>query len=285
MSITIKGLSYTYDAGSALELPALHDIDLEIANGEFVGIMGKTGCGKTTLIQLIAGLLKPSAGEILLDGEDINSRKYDRSILRRKVGLVFQFPEYQLFESTVEKDVAFGLKHSGLSEKEKRERVIDALDKVGFNYEKIRTMSPLGFSGGEKRRLAIAGVLAAKPEVLMLDEPVAGLDPLGRDDFMRLIGALNASGTTVLMVSHSTDTLAEYARRLLVLEDGRVLCDGPARQVLSDYSVLKEHGLNPGQAAVIAELLREKGFAVPAETVRYRELLRELKRLGKGAGE
>lgn len=283
MSIQLNGVSYTYDAGSALELPALHDIQLQIGRGEFIGIMGKTGCGKTTLLQLIAGLLKPSAGQILLDGEDINGRHYRRDTLRKKVGLVFQFPEYQLFESTVEKDVAFGLKHSGLSESEKRLRIIEALDLVGFNYERVRNLSPLGFSGGEKRRLAIAGVLAVKPEVLMLDEPVAGLDPLGRDDFMRLLGALNASGTTVIMVSHSTDTLAEYAGRLLVMEDGCILRDGPTREVLSDYAGLTRHELNPGQAAVMAELLRQKGLSVPEGTVRYRDLLRVMRMIGEGA--
>ncbi|MDE6864211.1 MAG: ATP-binding cassette domain-containing protein [Eubacterium sp.] len=187
MSIELKSVSYTYARNTNYQTQALDNINLTIGDGEFVGIMGQTGCGKSTLIQLIDGLLVPDAGCVLLDGQDINNKKYDRRILRKHIGLVFQLPEYQLFETTVERDIAFVLKQSHLSKAEKKERVIDALDAVGFDYDKIKDKSPLSFSGGEKKRLAIAGALAAKPKILIFDEPVAGLDCQGRAAFLKLV--------------------------------------------------------------------------------------------------
>ena len=207
MPITVTNLTCVYGAGTPFETTALRDVSVTVENGSFVGILGRTGCGKSTLIQIMAGLLTPTAGTVMLDGQDIHARRYDRSILRRKVGIVFQYPECQLFETTVEKDVAFGLKHSGLSAAEKQARVRWALETVGFSFEKVHDQPPMGLSGGEKRRVAIAGVLATKPEYLILDEPIAGLDPLGREAFLQLITELNRGGMTILMVSHNADCL------------------------------------------------------------------------------
>ena len=212
MPITVTNLTCVYGAGTPFETTALRDVSVTVENGSFVGILGRTGCGKSTLIQIMAGLLTPTAGTVMLDGQDIHARRYDRSILRRKVGIVFQYPECQLFETTVEKDVAFGLKHSGLSAAEKQARVRWALETVGFSFEKVHDQPPMGLSGGEKRRVAIAGVLATRPEYLILDEPIAGLDPLGREAFLQLITELNRGGMTILMVSHNADCLGAYAR-------------------------------------------------------------------------
>ena len=276
MSIELRDVCYTYAPGTPYESRAVNDFSLTIGDGEFVGIMGRTGCGKSTLIQLIAGLITPEKGQVLIDGKDINDRHYDRAQLRRKVGVVFQFPEVQLFEKTVEKDVAFGLKYFGWSEEEKTAAVKGALEEVGFDFEKVRDKSPLEFSGGEKRRIAIAGVLAAKPEILILDEPVAGLDPLGRKAFLKLLDELNGSGVTVVMISHSADALAEHAGRIAVLKEGRLLTDGPAAEVFSKYGYLRENGIGTGQVRHTVELLRQRGMDIPEDTVRYDQLLQEI---------
>lgn len=278
MPIELKNVSYTYAPGTAYSAQALKNVSLRIDDGEYVGIIGRTGCGKSTLIQLMAGLLEPDEGEVLFDGADINSRDYDRGQLRARLGMVFQFPEYQLFETTVERDVAFGLKHSGLSAKEKEQAVRQALATVGFDFDKVRGKSPLGFSGGEKRRIAIAGVLAAGPKVLILDEPIAGLDPLGREDFLRMTDELNASGVTVIMISHNCDALAEHASRILMLHDGCLVRDGSMREVFSDCAALHADGISPGQVRETVEMLRERGIMLPQSTVRYSELMLELKR-------
>ena len=194
MWIEVKNLSCSYGSGTASAQEALKDVSFKIEDGEFVGIMGHTGCGKSTLIQLIAGLLTPDRGQVLIDGEDINAPGYDRLALRGKVGIVFQYPEYQLFETTVEKDVAFVLKHSGLGKDERERRVKGALEAMGFSWEAVRKKSPLSLSGGEKRRVAIAGVLAAQPRILIFDEPIAGLDPFGRTAFLELSAKLNRRG-------------------------------------------------------------------------------------------
>ena len=285
MSITLKNVSYTYAPNTVFESPALQNVSLHIEQGEFVGLMGKTGCGKSTLIQLMDGLLPPTEGNVLLDGEDIFAKGYDRSKLRRKVGVVFQYPEYQLFESTVEKDVAFGLKHLSLTAEEKHRQVRWALETVGFDFDQVRELSPLEFSGGEKRRIAIAGVLAAKPEILILDEPIAGLDPLGREAFLRLTDTLNAQGVTILMISHNADALAEHARRILVLENGVLLRDEPSKTLFADTDFLLQHGLGIGQCRRIARLLQEKGHSIPDDVLRYEELLPHLLRIGKGAAK
>lgn len=282
MSIELKSVSYTYVLGTACSAHAIDNMTLKIDKGEFVGIMGKTGCGKSTLLQLIDGLLVPTDGMVCFDGQDIHSKKFDRSILRRKIGVVFQFPEYQLFETTVERDVAFALKHSGLSKHEIRERVCTALGQVGFSYDSIKDKSPLSFSGGEKRRLAIAGVLAARPEYLLLDEPVAGLDPAGRTEFLQLLQALNKGGTAIIMVSHNADALAEYASRILIMEHGSILCDGKTFEIFSDYDMLREKDISTGQVSSIVHLLRQRGIDIPCSTVKYNQLVDELCRIYGG---
>ena len=237
----------------------LDQVSLQVGAGEFVGIVGCTGCGKTTLLKAMAGLLEVQDGEILLDGENIFSRRFDRAVLRRKVGMVFQYPEYQLFAQTVEKDVGFGLKYSRLSREEKQERVRWALEQMGFSYEEIKDQSPLSLSGGEKRRVAIAGVLATKPELLMLDEPLAGLDPMAREAFLEFLEKLTGQGVTVLMVSHNLDTLAEHAARIIGMKQGKIVMDGSCQEVLGDSRALRTIGLLGSEAAQTAELLQESG--------------------------
>ena len=237
----------------------LDQVSLQVGSGEFVGIVGCTGCGKTTLLKAMAGLLKVQDGEILLDGENIFSRRFDRTVLRRKVGMVFQYPEYQLFAQTVEKDVGFGLKYSRLSREEKQERVRWALEQMGFSYEEIKDQSPLSLSGGEKRRVAIAGVLATKPELLMLDEPLAGLDPMAREMFLEFLEKLTGQGVTVLMVSHNLDALAEHAARIIGMKQGKIVMDGSCQEVLGDSRALRTIGLLGSEAAQTAELLQESG--------------------------
>lgn len=282
MPIEIKNVSYVYAQGTPFETAALRNASLIIENGEFIGIMGHTGCGKSTLIQLIVGLISPNEGKILLDGKDINLRGYNRSELRRKVGLVFQYPECQLFETTVEKDVAFGLKHLSLTKPEATERVRWALETVGFDFEKVRDLSPLGLSGGEKRRVAIAGVLAVKPQVLILDEPVAGLDPLGREAFLKLTDELNSAGTTIIMVSHNADALAEHAKRIVVLENGEIIMNGSAKEVLGNTDRLTKKQIGISQSTIIAEMLLERGVDINPDTIRYDELVSQLISLKKG---
>lgn len=273
MPIKVKNLSLTYSAGTPFETEALKNISLEIQNGEFIGIMGHTGCGKSTLIQALAGLLRPTGGSILVDGKDINGRRYDRSELRRKLGIVFQYPECQLFETTVEKDVAFGLKHSDLTKGETNERVRWALEVCGFDYEKVAKSSPMGLSGGEKRRIAIAGVLAVKPEYLILDEPIAGLDPLGRRSFLELITRLNADGMTIIMVSHNADCIGEYAQRVLLLNGGELIGDGSPEALFSDVERMRALHLGVSQSREIAWLLKKGGMDIPLDICSYDKLL------------
>lgn len=255
MSIEIRDLTFSYPAAHG-KIDALRGIDLTIRKGSFVGFMGRTGCGKSTLMQLIAGLKEPDSGSILIDGVDIFARHYDRKELRKKIGIVFQYPEYQLFETTVEKDVAFGLKHHRLSKTEVNERVRWALSQMGFDYESIREQSPLALSGGEKRRVAIAGVLAVKPEILIFDEPVAGLDPVGREEFLSLVRRLNQMGTTILMVSHNADALAAVAERIVLLEQGKITADGSPTEVFDK----RTDGIS--EAYTISRMLSEKGFPI-----------------------
>lgn len=284
MSIEVKNLSFCYAEKTPLETKALNDVSFRIKDGEFVGIMGRTGCGKSTLIQLIAGLLPPSKGQILLDGADINASGYDRTVLRKTVGIVFQFPEYQLFETTVEKDVAFALKHSGLSKSEVTNRVQWALETLGFSFEEIRKKSPLSLSGGEKRKVAIAGVLAAGPNVLIFDEPIAGLDPCGRLEFLELVAKLNREGTTILMVSHNTDCLCEHAQRILVLKDGTLAVDGTPEEVFHHLDAAKALHIGTGNIRSIAQNLYAKGILSSPVITKYQTLVDEIKATRK-AGE
>lgn len=275
MPVDLENLYCVYAKGTPFETAALRDVCLHIEDGEFVGLMGRTGCGKSTLISVLAGLITPSAGRVFVDGKDINSKNYDRAELRQKVGVVFQYPEYQLFETTVERDVGFSLRRFGLPKDETAARVKKALELVGFDFEKVRALSPLGLSGGEKRRVAIAGVLAASPKLLILDEPVAGLDPLGREEFLALLDRLNADGTTILMISHNADALAEHAKRIVALRDGAIVLDGSAQDVFADTKALQENGLGVCQTAALAGLLRERGCDIGPVT-KYNALIEAL---------
>jgi energy-coupling factor transport system ATP-binding protein len=214
----------------------------------------------------------------------INGRGYVRDELRRKVGVVFQYPEYQLFESTVEKDVAFGLKHADLCRQEASSRVKWALETVGFDFDKVRGLSPLGFSGGEKRRIAIAGVLTSKPKILILDEPIAGLDPLGRRSFLALTRSLNADGTTIIMISHNADALAENAGRIAVFEGGRLILDGPSKKIFADADGLRARGIGVGSARETARLLKMRGQNIPDDIITYDALLPYLLAAAQGGG-
>lgn len=273
MPIIVNNLSFTYGPGTPFEAPALKAVDLTIEDGSFVGIMGHTGCGKSTLIQLMDGLLVPTDGTILVDGQDINDPGFCKYDLRQKIGLVFQYPECQLFETTVQRDVAFGLKHLGLSKQETDERIRWALEICGFDYETIRSKAPTGLSGGEKRRVAIAGVLAVRPKYLILDEPFAGLDPVNRESFLELLVKLNREGTTVIVVSHNADCLCQAAGRILLLHQGKLLLDGTPGEVFADVERMKALQLGVGDAREIAWLLTQKGMDIPADTASYDKLL------------
>lgn len=262
MSIILDHVSYLYSADTPLAVKALDDVCLQIPDGEFVGVIGHTGSGKSTLVQHLNGLLKASSGHIYVDGEDIYDKDYDRKMLRSKVGLVFQYPEHQLFEVDVFTDVCFGPKNLGLEKKEVELRAYDALRKVGLPDE-LFYQSPFELSGGQKRRAAIAGVLAMKPKVLILDEPTAGLDPRGRDEILGQIKELQRStGMTILLVSHSMEDVAEYVDRIIVMNRGKVMYDDEPREVFAHYRELEEVGLAAPQVTYILHALRERGFPV-----------------------
>lgn len=276
MSIEVKNISCLYSEKTSLEVKALDNISFRINDGEFVGIMGHTGCGKSTLIQLIAGLLTPTSGQIIIDGADINAADYDRSILRRTIGIVFQHPEYQLFETTVAKDVSFALKHSRLSKAEKEERIKWVLETLGFSYHDIKNKSPLSLSGGEKRRIAIAGVLVAKPKILIFDEPIAGLDPYGRREFLELVTELNQAGITILMVSHNSDVLCEFAHRILVLDHGKLVADNSPANVFYNLEQASSMHIGVSNVRSIAQGLYEKGILPTPVITRYQTLIENL---------
>lgn len=272
MSIAIENLCFAYPTATG-SIPALQNVTLRVESSEFVGIMGQTGCGKTTLFQLIAGLLRPQSGRVLIDGNDINAKDYPRQTLRQTVGVVFQYPECQLFETTVEKDVAFGLKRSGLPKAEVRQRVQTALETMGFCFADIRSQSPLALSGGEKRRVAIAGVLATHPRILIFDEPVAGLDPLSRTSFLQLATRLNQSGVTILMISHNADALAECANRLVVMQNGSIALDGSVAEVFANPAEMERLQVGVSSPRRIAALLAQKGIVLGDDITRYDQLL------------
>ena len=264
MPIQVKNLTHTYSAGSAFQATAINDVSLTIEDGEFIAVVGHTGSGKSTLVQHLNGLLKPTGGQILVDGEDLNGEKVDRRRIRQKVGLVFQYPEYQLFEETVAKDIAFGPKNQGLSAEEIDQRVRRAMAAVHLDYDKYAERSPFELSGGQMRRVAIAGVLAMEPKVLILDEPTAGLDPRGRDRILGMIQELHAKGgTTVIMVSHSMDDVARLATRLVVMSKGKLVATGTPREIFSQVEMMESIGLGVPEAAKLCAMLREKGIDVP----------------------
>ncbi len=272
MPIELQNLTYTYSPGTPFESKAVDDLSLKIEDGEFAGIIGHTGSGKTTMIGLIAGLLKPTSGKVLLGGEDIGTRGYDRKKLRRQIGVVFQYPEHQLFEETVYKDIAFGPGKMGVPENEIEPRVRHAMGLMELDYDGIRNLSPFELSGGQKRRVAIAGVLAMQPKVLILDEPVAGLDPAGRDHLMKLVGGLNSEGVTILLITHSMDDLAENARRVIALKGAKLMMDGTPAEVFARGDELKEASLDVPSVADIAAKLRSRGKDVPRDVIRLDEL-------------
>lgn len=262
MSIILDHVNYVYGAGTTLAVKALDDICLNIPDGQFVGIIGHTGSGKSTLIQHMNGLIRATSGSIYYNGEDIYEKDYDLKKLRGNVGLVFQYPEHQLFEADVFSDVCFGPKNLGLDKKEAELRAYDALRKVGLPDE-LYYQSPFELSGGQKRRAAIAGVLAMKPQVLILDEPTAGLDPRGKDEILKQIKRLQTeTGMTILLVSHSMEDVAEYVDRIVVMNRGRILYDDVPKEVFSHYKELEEIGLAAPQVTYILQKFKENGFRV-----------------------
>ncbi len=281
MSMIIDHVSYIYGEGTPLARKALSDININIPDGQFVGIIGHTGSGKSTLMQHLNGLLKATEGHIYFNGEDIYDADYDMKKLRGKVGLVFQYPEHQLFEIDVFSDVCFGPKNLGLEKKEVELRAYDALRKVGLP-EELYYQSPFELSGGQKRRVAIAGVLAMKPEMLILDEPTAGLDPKGRDEILGQIKKLQAqTGMTILLVSHSMEDVAEYVDRIIVMNQGTVMMDDTPREVFRHYRELEEVGLAAPQVTYIMHALKEKGLDVDVDLTTIEEAAAELVRVLK----
>lgn len=265
MSIILDHVNYIYEAGTAMEFHALTDINLVIPNGQFIGLIGHTGSGKSTLVQHLNGLLKPTSGGVYFNGADIHEEGYPKKELRSKVGLVFQYPEHQLFEVDVFSDVCFGPKNLGLSKKEAELRAYTALKQVGIEDEYFY-QSPFDLSGGQKRRVAIAGVLAMKPEVLVLDEPTAGLDPKGRDEILDQIAKLRKeTGMTVILVSHSMEDVARYVDRIIVMNQSRVMLDDAPKEVFRHYRELEEVGLAAPQITYIMQALKEKGLSVDTD--------------------
>ena len=284
MSIVIEHLNYVYMQGGPYETKALDDVSLTIHDGEFVGLIGHTGSGKSTLVQHLNGLILPTSGQITVDGMDLADKNTDKRAIRRRVGLVFQYPENQLFEETVAKDIAFGPKNLGLDEAEIDRRVRTAMRRVALDYDKLSQRSVFELSGGQMRRVAIAGVLAMEPQTLVLDEPCAGLDPKGREEILGLISDLHReSGATIVMVSHSMDDVAALAERVIVMNHGKVAMDGAPREVLSRGEELRAIGLDVPQAVELAQKLREKGFDVPEGIYKIEEVRAAVEAIvGKG---
>ncbi len=282
MSLEVKHLTHTYSAGSAFQATAVHDVSLTIEDGEFVCIVGHTGSGKSTLVQHLNGLLKPTSGQVLVDGEDMNGEGVDRRRIRQKVGLVFQYPEYQLFEETIAKDIAFGPKNQGLSEAEIDQRVRRAMAHVHLDYDKYAERSPFDLSGGQMRRVAIAGVLAMEPKVLILDEPAAGLDPRGRERILGMLQELHREGgVTIVMVSHSMDDCARLATRMIVMSKGELVLTDTPRNVFRQADLMRSIGLGVPEAAELCGRLRSAGLQLPDDLFTQEELHDHLLRLWK----
>lgn len=284
MSIELKNITYTYSPGTAYEIHALKDINLEIPDGQFIGVIGHTGSGKSTLIQHLNALIRPTSGSVLYNGEDVWEEKYDRRKLRSQVGLVFQYPEHQLFESDVLSDVCFGPMNQGMSREEAEAEAKKALLQVGFK-EKNFSKSPFELSGGQKKRVAIAGVLAMNPKILILDEPTAGLDPKGRDEILDQISELHkARGITIIFVSHSMEDVAKYVERLIVVNRGQIAFDDTPREVFSHYQELEAMGLAAPQITYIMHALKQKGLKVDPNATTVEEARDDILRALKEAG-
>ncbi|EGT2203833.1 cobalt transporter ATP-binding subunit [Clostridioides difficile] len=286
MSIIVKNLTHIYNEGMPFASKALDDISFEIKDRDFVGLIGHTGSGKSTLIQHLNGLLKPSSGEIFINDFNITDKNLNLTEIRKRVGVVFQYPEYQLFEETIDKDIAFGPSNLGLEESEIHNRVKASMEAVGLDYEEFKDKSPFELSGGQKRRVAIAGVIAMNPEVLILDEPTAGLDPGGRDEIFNLIKSLHEKkNMTIILSSHSMDDMAKLAKTLIVMNHGSVEFMGTPREVFkSNASKLKDIGLDIPQVLELALKLREKGFDISEDILTLEEAKQEILKVVRGRG-
>ena len=287
MSIVIKNLTHIYNEGMPFASIALDNISIEIKDRDFVGLIGHTGSGKSTLIQHLNGILKPSSGEIFINEFNITDPKLNLTEIRKRVGVVFQYPEYQLFEETVEKDIAFGPSNLVLEAKEINNRVKLSMESVGLNYEEYKDKSPFELSGGQKRRVAIAGVIAMNPEVLILDEPTAGLDPGGRDEIFDLIKKLHRDNNmTIILSSHSMDDMAKLAQTIIVMNHGKIEFVGSPKEVFkSNTDRLKEIGLDIPQVLELALKLREKGFDIKEDILTVEEAKEEILRVMRGKGK
>jgi len=284
MSIKIENLTHIYMPKSPFEKTALENVSVEIKDGEFMALIGHTGSGKSTLIQHINGLLKPSSGKIVVDDIDITAHGVKLSDIRKRVGLVFQYAEYQLFEETIEKDIAFGPRNLGLNEEEITSRVKRAMNIVGLDYETYKDKSPFELSGGQKRRVAIAGVVAMEPKVLILDEPTAGLDPKGRDEILGKIELLHKEyNMTIILVSHSMEDVAKVANRILVMEDGKCILDGPPNLIFKEVETLERVGLAVPQVTYLIRELRKKGFDISEDIFTLKQATTEILRVLKSS--
>ena len=284
MSVIVKNLTYIYDEGMPFANKALDNISFEIKDNDFVGLIGHTGSGKSTLIQHLNGLLKPSSGEIIVNGFNITDKDLNLTEIRKRVGIVFQYPEYQLFEETVEKDIAFGPGNLGLDEEEISKRVRKSMEAVGLDYETYKDKSPFDLSGGQKRRVAIAGVIAMNPEVLILDEPTAGLDPGGRDEIFNLIKKLHRDNNiTIILSSHSMDDMAKLAQTIIVMNHGKIEFMGTPREVFTSHAArLREIGLDVPQVLELATKLRNKGFDIRPDVLTVEEIKDEILKVMRG---
>ena len=284
MSVIVKNLTYIYDEGMPFASKAIDDISFEIKDNDFVGLIGHTGSGKSTLIQHLNGLLKPSSGQIIVNGFNITDKDLNLTEIRKRVGIVFQYPEYQLFEETVEKDIAFGPGNLGLDEEEISKRVRKSMEAVGLDYEIYKDKSPFDLSGGQKRRVAIAGVIAMNPEVLILDEPTAGLDPGGRDEIFNLIKKLHRDNNiTIILSSHSMDDMAKLAQTIIVMNHGKIEFMGTPREVFTSHAdKLREIGLDVPQVLELATKLRQKGFDIRPDILTVEEVKDEILKVMRG---
>ena len=279
MSISVRNLNYIYNPGMPGETVALSDVSFDVADGTILGIIGHTGSGKSTLLQHLNGLIKPTSGEVYIDGECITDGKVKMTDIRRKVGLVFQYPEYQLFEETVRKDVAFGPKNLGLNEEEQEARVKKAIGLVGLDYDEVKDVSPFELSGGMKRRAAIAGVIAMDPKILILDEPTAGLDPSAHREILAMVRRIHEEmGIILIFVSHNMADIAEMSDRVMVMSGGKVALEGTPAEVFSQSDKLAEMGLGVPPAREIAELIKSKAPRFESEALTIDEAAEDIKR-------
>lgn len=277
MMIKIENLSYVYNPKSPFETKALDNINLEVEKGDFVGLIGHTGSGKSTLVQHLNGLIRPTEGRIIIDGIDITKKETKLRAIRQEVGLVFQYPEYQLFEETVYKDIAFGPKNLGLNETEVDSRVKKAMELVGLDFEKIKDRSPFELSGGQKRRVAIAGVVAMNPKVLILDEPTAGLDPKGRDEILGEIqGLYEKENMTIILVSHSMEDIAKLVNKIVVMHKGKIAMEGAPREIFKNQERLEDLGLGIPQVTYFMKKYKSEGHSVSDDILTIDEAKEEL---------